>query len=91
MPNSCCVNVNGLRTTFIRTCYDLWLSGLTDDTGYSVGVSCESVHVRFGSHVPDSSGGISARRQQYVYCGMQRQGVNSGQMAMIVSYHFIVF
>lgn len=63
----------------------LGLGGLGDHTGHGVCVAGECVHVGLCAHVPYTGCWVAASGQEDVDCGVEGEGVDGGQVAMIMS------
>ena len=51
----------------------------------------QCVDICFGSHIPNTGGGISTASHQNVDCWMKRHAVDGAQVAVVVSNDFVVF
>ena len=54
-------------------------------------VSAEDVDVASGAHVPDAGDAISTSCDEDIECGVESEGVDTGQVAVVVADHFVGF
>ena len=75
----------------VTTSNDLRIGCLGENSTHRIVVSCQTVDLMFGPHIPDSSYSIASSRNEQIEGGMESQTKDTTQMSVIMPNNLIGF
>ena len=85
-----CSDVPETNHFVVGGCNDLRLITLTDDVFNCVGVTCKDMDLVLGTHVPDSSCGISASSDEEVELRVECECIDTTEVSVVLPDDFVL-